>query len=159
MSIKGIALDKKSELPLLLLQAHNNGHVLPLWIGPFEASAIITEVEGVHPPRPLTHDLFTQFFSKHNFTLTSLELYEKLEDRYFARINYRKGVRTYTMEVRPSDGIALALRLHAPIYARSTLVSEHTAEYFIKNNEELLSSDLLLLKKNGNNSVNNSHSH
>lgn len=145
--IKGLALDQKSNLPILILQAAENERVLPIWIGPFEASAIITEIEGVHPPRPLTHDLFSQFIDKHNFKLERVEIYGKLEDRYFSRLFYRKGIKKYNIEVRPSDGIALALRLGAPLYAKKELIHEKAADNFLLDNAEDLSSEILFLKK------------
>lgn len=147
MTIKGIAMDQKSDLPILILQSRENGAALPIWIGPFEASAIITEMEGVHPPRPLTHDLFSLFLSKHNFTINRLEIYGRVEDRYFARLEYRHGIRNYRMEVRPSDGVALALRLGAPIMANDELVDSRVADNFLLNNSDNLSSEILFLKK------------
>lgn len=146
LTVKGMALDRKSQLPILLLYSKQLDCTLPLWIGPFEASAIITEMEGVHPPRPLTHDLFSQFFSKHGFLLESIELFDKLEEKYLCKMYYKKGIKSYSMEIRPSDGIALALRLEAPIFAAEELLDKNTANTFIQNNQDLLNTDVLLLR-------------
>ncbi len=116
-TIKGIALDEESQMPIVILQSSETSRIIPLWIGPFEASAIIIEIEGVRPPRPLTHDLLSEFLSKHHYTLKYVYIYDFIDDSHIARIVYKKGLRTFSLEIRPSDGIALALRLNSPIYA------------------------------------------
>lgn len=116
-TIKGIALDEESKMPIVILQSSETSRIIPLWIGPFEASAIIIEIEGVRPPRPLTHDLLSEFFSKHHYKLKYVYIYDYLSNNHIAKIVYKKGFRTFSLEIRPSDGIALALRLNAPIYA------------------------------------------
>ncbi len=116
-TIKGIALDEESQMPIIILQSLETSRIIPLWIGPFEASAIIIEIEEVKPPRPLTHDLLSEFFLKHHYKLKYIYIYDFINDSHIAKIVYKKGFKTFTLEIRPSDGIALALRLKAPIYA------------------------------------------
>lgn len=113
--LKGIALEQETKMPIVLLENRENDRVLPILIGPFEASAIIIEAEGVLPPRPLTHDLMVKFLRKHHFRLNRIEIYKGYEDKHLARIIYRSAFKVYAMDLRPSDGIALALRFHAPI--------------------------------------------
>ncbi|MDA3940904.1 MAG: bifunctional nuclease family protein [Spirochaetia bacterium] len=115
--IKGIALDDESQMPIIILQSLKTSKIIPLWIGPFEASAIIIEIEKVKPPRPLTHDLLSEFFLKHHYKLKYIYIYDFITDSHIAKIVYKKGFKTFSIEIRPSDGIALALRLKAPIYA------------------------------------------
>ena len=115
-TIKGIALDEESKMPIIILQSPETSRVIPLWIGPFEASAIIIEIEEVKPPRPLTHDLLSEFFIKHHYKLKYVYIYDFINDSHIAKIVYRKGFKSFSLEIRPSDGIALALRLKAPIY-------------------------------------------
>jgi uncharacterized protein len=115
-TIYGAAILPQSQTPFIILFNEKEKISLSLPVGPFEASAIIIEMEGVVPPRPLTHDLFAQLFTKHHLDLLSVEIYACLEDSQLARINYRHGLVKHAMEVRPSDGIALAVRLDAPIY-------------------------------------------
>ncbi|MBT3276160.1 MAG: bifunctional nuclease family protein [Spirochaetales bacterium] len=122
--VKGIALEQKTRMPMVLLHNRKENILLPLHIGPFEASAIIVEMEGVQPPRPLTHDIIAQMFTKHHFTLTSVEIYACLEEKQLARICYKSRMASHCMEVRPSDGIALAIRLDAPIYVEDNVVYE-----------------------------------
>lgn len=114
--INGIALDSQNDIPIVLLQEKEGEKVLPVQIGPFEASAIIIEMENVHPPRPLTHDLFADFFRRHGFKMEHLMIYKQVEEKFYARIYYKKGFKKHSMEVRPSDGLALAIRLEAKIY-------------------------------------------
>ena len=118
-TIKGIALDEETQMPIVILQSSETSRIIPLWIGPFEASAIIIEIEGVRPPRPLTHDLLSEFFLKHHYRLRYVYIYDLINDSHIAKIVYKKGFRTFSLEIRPSDGMALALRLNAPIYASS----------------------------------------
>jgi uncharacterized protein len=120
--IKGIALEETSKLPVVILHNDKKNILLPIQIGPFEASAIIVEMEGVQPPRPLTHDLIAELFQKHHFRLLSVEIYRCVEDKQLARIKYNSRFATHQMEVRPSDGIALAIRLNAPIYVTDEVI-------------------------------------
>ena len=134
--VKGIALEKKSRLPLVLLHNAEKNILLPIHVGPFEASSIIVEMEGVRPPRPLTHDLLADLFIKHHFKLTSFEIYRCLEEKQLSRIRYRSRFGSYVMEVRPSDGIALAIRLNAPI-----LVADEVVLNFSDNQQLFYDSD------------------
>lgn len=128
LTIKGIALEKDQQMPVLILRELKGEKTFPIWIGPSEASSIIIEMEGVFPPRPLTHDLLAQFFLKHNFQLRSLEFYSVFEGKHLSRIRYSKGFRSHTMEVRPSDGVALAIRLGAPIYTTQELLDNQVID-------------------------------
>ncbi len=120
-TVAGVALDGESDAPTVLIRDISGLFLITVPVGAFEASAIIIELEGLHPPRPLTHDLLAEFLRRHRFKLQSFELYERLEDGFLSRIRYRKGFKSFSMEVRPSDGIALALRLGSPILANPDL--------------------------------------
>lgn len=137
-TIKGIALDEESQMPIIILQNIDTNRVIPLWIGPFEASAIIIEIEEVKPPRPLTHDLLSEFFIKHHYKLKYIYIYDYINESHVAKIVYKKGLKSFSLQIRPSDGIALALRLKAPIYASQKVADaaysnhkfiEHTSNY------------------------------
>ncbi|MCF6334243.1 MAG: bifunctional nuclease family protein [Spirochaetales bacterium] len=133
-TIKGIALDEESQMPIVILQSSETSRIIPLWIGPFEASAIIIEIEGVRPPRPLTHDLLSEFFSKHHYKLQYVYIYDFIDESHIAKIIYKKGLRRFSLEIRPSDGIALALRLDAPIYASQIVAgTAYTDQKFLEN--------------------------
>lgn len=135
-SVKGVALDEESQLPVVILKNSEKENYLPLVIGPFEASAIIVEIEGVHPPRPMTHDLFREMFKRHRFQMVSVEIYDLVEDEYLARIRYRAGLALHTMEVRPSDGIAIALRMNAPIRVSEEVIGTASSEILEPGSED-----------------------
>ena len=122
LSVRGVAAGFGDEPPLVVLQNDQKTSSLRIPVGPYEASSIILEMEGVAPFRPLAHDLLASFFRDHGFILRNAEIYEAIPDgdggeRFLARIRYSKGLRRWEKEVRPSDAIALALRLRAPILA------------------------------------------
>jgi bifunctional DNase/RNase len=123
LSVKGIALDKETHLPILLLVEADGHRVLPVPIGPFEASAIIIRLEDIEPPRPITHDLLADFMVRHGFAIQAVEIYGYMGDKLLARIRYRRRLRKFKVEARPSDAIALALRQDAPIFCVPELLA------------------------------------
>jgi hypothetical protein len=143
--VRGIALEKESQMPLALLQEKGGETILPLWLGPSEASSIIVEMEGVQPPRLLTHDLLAFLFNRHGYRMKKLEIYGDVDEKYFSRLHYTKGFRRYSVEVRPSDGIALALRLGAPILGDPLLLRAPSGDVY-KVTDEILSSEILYLE-------------
>jgi bifunctional DNase/RNase len=123
LHVKGFFLDS-DRMPVAVLSDASGKRVLPVWIGPSEASSIIVELEEIKSPRPLAHDILASYFQRHGFTMDGLEIYgQSGEFGYNARIKYHRRLRHYDMEVRPSDGIALAVRLKAPILAADHLLS------------------------------------
>ena len=147
LNIKGITLYQESQLPVIILQSLDEKNTIPISIGPFEASAIITELENIHPPRPLTHDLFSEILTKHNFKLKSLYIYKSVKNKYYARLYYRKNIRFYSMEVRPSDGIALIIRHGGEIVTNSEVIKNRPDNFWLYNMDPL-SQDFLFLKNN-----------
>jgi len=124
LKVKGFALDQSTQMPIAILNEERGDRILPVCVGPAEASAIIVKLENIRPARPLTHDLFMTFFLRHGFTLDRVEIYERtMEYTYSSRLRYHRGAKRYCLEVRPSDGIALAVRLGAPIVAEESLFS------------------------------------
>ncbi|MBA7712901.1 hypothetical protein ES703_121892 [subsurface metagenome] len=123
LKIKGFALDQ-NQMPIVILNDESGGHILPISIGPFEASAIIVELEDIKPPLPLTHDSFSNLMQRHGYKMDRLEIYDRLSQYiYLAGIRYHRGFRHFRMEIRPSDGLALAVRMDAPILAAEELLS------------------------------------
>jgi bifunctional DNase/RNase len=122
--IKGFFLDS-DRMPVAVLTDSGGERILPVWIGPSEASSIIVELEEIKSPRPLAHDILARYFKRHGFTMDSLEIFDHSRDYgYCARINYHRRWRHFNMEVRPSDGLAVAVRLQAPILAEEQLLSD-----------------------------------
>ena len=99
-TIKGIALDEESQMPIIILQSEETSKIIPLWIGPFEASAIIIEIEEVKPPRPLTHDLLSEFLLKHHFKLKYVYIYDYIDDSHIAKIVYKKGTMNFQVHLK-----------------------------------------------------------
>ncbi len=147
-TIKGITLDNKDQLPIVILQHPESNIIIPLLIGPFEASAIIIELEDVKPPRPLTHDLLSEFFIKHKYKLKYIYIYDFIDDNYIAKIIYNKGLKNYSLEIRPSDGIALALRLNSPIYVSQKVADTADPDSRLLENNYYLSDMLYLNHEN-----------
>lgn len=145
MSVAGIALDEKTKSPMVLLKDKERQRVLPIWVGPFEASAIIVEIEDVKPPRPLTHELLYIFIKRHGFTLKSVNIYEVVDSRHLARIIYKHGIKTYTLESRPSDAIALAVKAKVPIFCSEEILNQETVADTILRNIKNYPSDILFL--------------
>ncbi len=124
VNIKGIIIDQEIELPIVILANREKKVIFPLLIGPFEANAIAMELKGLSPARPISHDLVASLFKRHRYVMRYLEIYDMYDDIYLARIAYRVGWRRYSIDVRPSDGIAIALRMKAPI-----MLNERVLEY------------------------------
>ncbi len=119
LRIRGVSMEKDEPVVVLEDQATDRRFRIP--VGPFEATAIILEMEGIRPPRPLTHDLLALFFAEGGFSLDRVELFGEPGPGARARFSYRKGLRRYEKEVRPADALALALRLDAPVLAESAM--------------------------------------
>lgn len=122
LRVRSVRID--GEEPRVLLEDRATGLGLEIPVGPFEASAVILHLEGIIPPRPLTHDLLAQLFEESGFSLERVELFGEGGER--ARLSYRKDDSRREKEVRPSDALALALRLGAPITADASLLEGGT---------------------------------
>jgi uncharacterized protein len=120
MRIRGISME--DDEPIVILEDRVTDRRLMIPVGPFEASAIILELEGISFPRPLTHDLLADFFEEGGFHLDEVEFFGDAGSGVRARLLYRKGLRKLEKEVRPSDALALVLRLDAPLRAKTALL-------------------------------------
>jgi uncharacterized protein len=126
LRIRGVSLE--NDEPIVVLEDRATDRRFQIPIGPFEASAIILELEGITPPRPLTHDLLADFIEEGGFCLDQVELFGEPESGSRARLGYRKGLRKYEKEVRPSDALALALRLDAPVFAEASMFDRRAGD-------------------------------
>src|SRR6058998_273430 len=117
VKVDGVMLDPDSGSPVVRLVEKAKAHrELPIWIGPFEAQAIALEMQGVPPPRPLTHDLMKELVERLGAKLDRVEIVDLRDNTYFARLHLQgPDGKELTVDARPSDAIALALRLHGPI--------------------------------------------
>ena len=123
LQIKGFLLDQE-KMPIVVLCDEKGERVLPLWIGPSEANSIIVRLQDIKTPGPLAHDLLVDTFLRHGFRIDCLEIHSRSEvDGCAARLRYHRRGRYYQLEVRPSDGLALAVRLQVPVYACEELLA------------------------------------
>src|ERR1051326_9234980 len=129
VTVEGMALDPNTGSPVVRLVEKGKGRrELPIWIGPFEAQAIALEIQGVPPPRPLTHDLMKQLIERLGARLTRVVISELRDNTYFATLNLEgPGGQELPVDARPSDAIALALRLHGPILVSDELFAKAAA--------------------------------
>jgi bifunctional DNase/RNase len=124
MSIKGLMLDPVSNSPIVVLKDSDEKFLLPIWVGIFEANAIALQLENVETPRPMTHDLLRNFIEELNARVTQVVINDLKDSTFFAQIRLISGERTVEMDARPSDAIALALRMEAPIYVAQAVLDQ-----------------------------------
>lgn len=125
--VRSIGIDPTTRSPVVLLEDRDTEVALPIWIGSAEAHAIAMEVEGLDPPRPMTHDLLRDALQGAGVSLEKVVIEGFEDDTYFARLHLRSLRRNFDLDARPSDAIALALRFDCPIYARESLLHGATA--------------------------------
>jgi uncharacterized protein len=119
LRVRGVSAE--NDEPTVILEDRETDRRLRLPVGPYEASAILLELECISTPRPLAHELLAFFFQEGGFCLDEVELYGGPGSGFRARLAYRKGLRRFEKEVRPADALALALRLNRPVSAESSL--------------------------------------
>jgi uncharacterized protein len=124
MSIKGLMLDPISNSPIVVLKDGENKTFLPIWVGIFEANAIALQLESVETPRPMTHDLLRNVIVEMEGIVTRILINDLQESTFFARIFMTVGDRTVEIDSRPSDAIALALRVSAPIFVTQEVLDQ-----------------------------------
>lgn len=108
----------------LLLCEENGPHKIPIVIGGAEAQSIAIKIEGIIPPRPLTHDLFVSFAHAFGVKLTDVFIYKFEDGIFYSELTFSDGNRSVQLDARTSDAIAIAMRTHTPIYTTAEVVSE-----------------------------------
>jgi bifunctional DNase/RNase len=129
VEIRGLMLDPSSNVPIVILRDTQSQLFLPIWIGVFEANAIALRIEGVEPPRPMTHDLLRLMLDQLGARVEKIVISDLKESTFFAVIHVQQDGRSVGIDARPSDAIALALRADAPIFVlRGVLDKAQAAE-------------------------------
>ncbi len=128
VKVASLGLDKASNTPVVILQETDGERVLPIWIGPGEASAIAMELAGMKFSRPLTHDLFASLMQGLGSELQRVLITKVIDNTYHAELILGRDGDMVSIDARPSDSIAIALRAKAPIYAHEDLLEEATTE-------------------------------
>jgi bifunctional DNase/RNase len=125
LELIGVRVEIPANTPMLLLREAEGRHrLLPIYIGSPEASAIHYALEGVVPPRPLTHDLFLQTLAELGATITKVVVTEIRDRTYYAEVHLATAAGDKVISARPSDAIALAVRCAAPMFASQSLIDE-----------------------------------
>jgi bifunctional DNase/RNase len=114
--IRGLMMDPSTNMPIIMLKDVGSDAVIPIWVGIFEANAIASEIEKISAPRPMTHDLARNLMRHLNAQLDRVVITELKNDTFFAVLWMKQDGVPLTMDARPSDAIALALRADCPIY-------------------------------------------
>jgi hypothetical protein len=123
MRIRGWMMDPTTNMPIVVLKAVNSDTVLPIWVGIFEANAIAVEIEKSVGPRPMTHDLAKNLIPHMNGSLDRVVITELKDDTFYAVLYLTQNGEAMTVDARPSDAIALALRADCPIYVAEPVLA------------------------------------
>lgn len=128
VKVQSLGLDRTSNTPVVILQEADGSRVLPIWIGPGEASAIAMELAGMKFSRPLTHDLFASVIMGLGGSLQRVMITKVVENTYFAELIIQRGSELISVDARPSDSIAIALRMSASIFTTEDLLESTAVE-------------------------------
>src|SRR5437660_6515336 len=116
MKIRGLLMDPVTNTPIVILRDSGSETVLPIWVGVYEANAIALEIEKVSTPRPMTHDLIKNVLAGLDARVHKVVVTELKEDTFYAVIWMEREGRVVSVDSRPSDALALALRVDCPIF-------------------------------------------
>jgi bifunctional DNase/RNase len=126
MTISAIAVDSLTKSPVVILKEVGGERTLPIWIGLLEANAIASELEGVKFPRPMTHDLLKNVMESTDVKVNKVEVCDLKDNTYFALIHITHNDKEISIDARPSDALALSLRVNAPIFVAEEVISKST---------------------------------
>lgn len=122
MTIKGLMVDPITNTPIVILRDEDGQRVLPIWVGIFEANAIALQIENVATPRPMTHDLLRNVIQDLKANVERIVVCDVQDNTFFALIHLTRDGQPMTVDARPSDAIALALRTRAPIFVEESVL-------------------------------------
>ena len=127
MEVKALIVDPIANMPVVILRDAEEKNFLPIWVGVFEANAIALQMEGITTPRPMTHDLLRNVIREIEASVVQVVINNLLENTFYAQIHLRHAGRSYTIDSRPSDAIALALRMEAPVFVDESVLEKSRA--------------------------------
>ncbi|MFO0773348.1 MAG: bifunctional nuclease family protein [Nitrospiraceae bacterium] len=128
MKVRGLMFDPYNNAYIVILRGEEQSDVLPIWVGKAEASAINLALESVAAPRPMTHDMLKNLLDAYDAKVFSVVITDLAENTYFAKIHLHYQDSEYSIDARPSDAIAVALRSEAPIFANEAVLKKQTNE-------------------------------
>jgi bifunctional DNase/RNase len=129
MTVYGVSFDLVGKQPIVLLKTADENRFLPIWIGHPEAAAILMKLQGASPQRPMTHDLITDMLEELDAEVTRITVTELRENTFYARITLERNGAEIEIDSRPSDAIALAVRVEAKIFAADEVIEESGIEF------------------------------
>lgn len=132
VNIAGLVVDSKTNSPLIILKSIDDDQVILIWIGILEAASIANVLQNVTFDRPMTHDLFKNVVENLKITVSNIEIYDLKENTYYAKIQFLSEKNSFSLDARPSDAIAIALRFGALIY-----VDQKVFKKFNQLNEDI----------------------
>ena len=127
MKIRGLMMDPMTNMPMVVLKEVSGSSILPIWVGIYEANAIALEIEKVLTPRPMTHDLIKLLLTGLETGVRKVVVSDLKDDTYYAVIWLEKEGALISVDSRPSDALAIALRLDCPIYVDDTVLKTSKA--------------------------------
>jgi bifunctional DNase/RNase len=127
MKIRGLMMDPVTNMPIVILRDVEGNSVLPIWVGIYEANAIALEIEKVSTPRPMTHDLIKTLLLGLDTSVRKVVVSELRDDTFYALIWLEKEGQLISVDSRPSDALAIALRLDCPIYVEEAVLKSSKA--------------------------------
>jgi bifunctional DNase/RNase len=122
VKIRGLMMDPVTNMPVVVLKETQGSGILPIWVGIYEANAIALEIEKVQTPRPMTHDLLKNVLMGLNVQVHKVVVCDLRDDTFFALIWMEREGQMMSMDARPSDALALALRLDCPIFVNEDVI-------------------------------------
>lgn len=140
MRIRGLMMDPVTNMPIVILKDVNGNAILPIWVGVYEANAIALEIEKVATPRPMTHDLIRILLLGLDADVRKVVVSELKDDTFYALIWLERDGKLISVDSRPSDALAVALRVDCPIYVEDGILNSSKAASAVSdkiNNEEL----------------------
>jgi len=140
MKIRGLMIDPVTNMPIVILKDAASDTVLPIWVGVYEANAIALEIEKVTTPRPMTHDLIKNVLVGLESQVRKVVVTELRDDTFFAVIWVERDGRIVSIDSRPSDALALALRVDCPIFVEDDVLK--SSKVAASNSERLTPEDL-----------------
>ena len=140
MKIRGLMMDPVTNMPIVILKDAGSDTVLPIWVGIYEANAIALEIEKVATPRPMTHDLIKNVLTGLETQVHKVVVTELREDTFYAVIWLERSGQVVSIDSRPSDALALALRMDCPIFVEDQVLKNSNKAGVVSEkstNEEL----------------------
>jgi bifunctional DNase/RNase len=128
VKVRGLLVDPTSNSPIVLLKDVGSEAMLPIWVGPYEANSIASEIEKISPQRPMTHDLLRNVINQMGGTVKRVVVTDLRDYTFYAVIEIMTAERLVFLDSRPSDAIALALRVDCPIFIREEVLESSRIE-------------------------------